>query len=443
MLLSCTTTTTLKSSNFSTALDDNEDQEEINSILQDLSLNEEYQSKNANNRNKSSKIFRSSVITPSKNQIPIEINSKVKKWIRYFTKKRPELFERYMFRGKRYKNLINKVLAKKDLPSDLYYLALVESGFRISAKSHAGAVGPWQFIRSRAKIYHLKVTSEIDERQNPFKATEAASEYLRDLYNTFGSWYLAMAAYNCGEACVRRAIFKTNTRDYWELCRKKRLPRETREYVAKILAAIIIGKNPERYGLSIARNMEIGFSHKVFVPGGVSLSRIAKVGKINFGELKKFNTDLIRGRTPSYTKKYAIRFPSKRGISRSQFNQLNKFRYKRSKSATKHRKSYGNTYRIRRGDSLYSIARRHSLSVRYLKSINNIRGNKIFPGQRLKITKGKSVAKNAKKARRYKVRRGDTLWTISRKFNTSIKKIKRNNKLSKNNIKIGQRLLIY
>lgn len=179
---------------------------------------------------------------------PVVVNPVVEKWVAYFTGKGRRYFTKYLERGRYFIPEIAKVLKQNNMPQDLVYLAMIESGFNNSARSRARAVGPWQFIRSTGVRYGLNVNYWFDERRDTRKATTAAINYLRELNQEFGSWELAAAAYNAGENKVRRAFSKYRTRNFWEIAKHRFFKRETRDYVPKIMAAAIITKNPEIFG---------------------------------------------------------------------------------------------------------------------------------------------------------------------------------------------------
>jgi len=181
---------------------------------------------------------------------PVVVNPAVEHWITYFTGKGHKYFAKYLERGRYFIPEISKVLKTHNMPQDLVYLAMIESGFNNSARSHAKAVGPWQFIRQTGQRYGLTVDYWLDERRDTRKATLAAIQYLKELYEEFGSWELAAAGYNSGENKVRRAIGKYKTHDFWEIARHKFFKRETRDYVPKIMAAAILTKNPELFGFN-------------------------------------------------------------------------------------------------------------------------------------------------------------------------------------------------
>ncbi|MEW6057773.1 MAG: transglycosylase SLT domain-containing protein [Bdellovibrionota bacterium] len=179
---------------------------------------------------------------------PVIVNKAVEHWIAYFTGKGRTYFDKYLQRSFYFIPTISRVLKTHNMPQDLVYLAMIESGFNNSAKSRARAVGPWQFIRQTGQRYGLRVDYWLDERRDTRKSTLAAIAYLKELYEEFGSWELAAAGYNAGENKVRRAIAKYKTHDFWEISKHRFFRRETRDYVPKIMAAAIISKNPELFG---------------------------------------------------------------------------------------------------------------------------------------------------------------------------------------------------
>jgi membrane-bound lytic murein transglycosylase D len=184
----------------------------------------------------------------TKFDIPITINSRVEFWVDYFTGKGREHFTKYLERSEYFIPYITPVLKQNGMPQDLVYLAMIESGFNNMARSHAKAVGPWQFISATGKRYGLMVNWWVDERRDVRKSTLAALEYLRDLYGMFQSWELAAASYNAGEAKVARAIQRYGTKDFWVISRQRFLRPETRDYVPKIIAAAIVSKNRTQFG---------------------------------------------------------------------------------------------------------------------------------------------------------------------------------------------------
>ncbi len=182
-------------------------------------------------------------------EVPVQVNKQVKAYLNYFSTERKEVIRRQLARSTQYLPMIKKIFREYGLPDDLAYLAMIESGFNPNARSHAGACGLWQFIKGTGRRYGLVINNQVDERFDPEKSTRAAARYLLDLYKQFGSWYLAAASYNCGEGRVQKELSKGN-HNFWELSANKCLPTETKNYVPQMIAAIIIAKNPEKYGFA-------------------------------------------------------------------------------------------------------------------------------------------------------------------------------------------------
>lgn len=382
-------------------------------------------------------------ITPSpslETKIPLDQNKKVQFWINYFTVKDRERLVRFLNRGQKYKEVVQNTLKENDLPEDLYYLAMIESGFQTHARSSAQAVGVWQFISGTAHRYGLKIDRYVDERKDPIRATEAATKYLRDLYNVFGSWHLAMAAYNAGEMRIVRAIFKARTRNFWELVDAKALPRETAEYIPKFIAMTLIAKNPDAYNLKIDEDV-INYPslRAIEVPGALSLTDLAKLAEIELSSISYVNPHLKQHRTPPNTATYEVWVPIE--LADKVQNSYAKFKIF---SKTKQQPVISNTsktYVVKRGDNLASIAKRYKMTVGHLKRINSLKSDKILVGKRLKTYSTVYIAKTRPK--KYIVRRGDNLNSIAKKFNITIKKIKSMNKLTQNNIFAGQVLKMH
>lgn len=241
--------------------------------------------------------------------IPVTYNQQVKKWMHYFQNNGKKWFQRWLDRSHRYLPNMQKVLRQKNLPQDLAYIAMIESGFSPHAVSTASAVGYWQFIRPTANRYGLKTDWWIDERRDFHKSTDAASKYLGDLYKMFNSWYLTASAYNMGETRMRRLIKRHKTKNFWHLSKKKDFPKETREYIPKMLAAMLIAKSPETYGFN-SHNKKKPYRYEYFfVPGGTDLILLAEALNLPHVEIKKLNPDILRGYIPKYVKNHRIRIP--------------------------------------------------------------------------------------------------------------------------------------
>lgn len=352
--------------------------------------------------------------------IPIEINRKVAEWIKYFTVREREMTQRYLERGEALRPHLELILKENDVPAELFYLAMIESGFVTHARSRAKAVGVWQFMPGTAKNYGLAVNSNIDERRNWIKATEAAATYLKDLNNVFGSWYLALAAYNAGEYRIVRSIMKGKTRDFWALAEAGLLPQETLNYVPKFLAAHIVGRDFKKYGFEVKVEPQDTWDdfETVNVPSGVRLKEISKVSGISHEILKRWNFDLIRDITPkSKTGSAEIYLP--KGLSSKieeakadieKLKKVNGFTEERSyASANGNGHSY-TMYVVRKGENLTNISKRLGISVRTLMKINGIKKSRIHPGMHLKyynsttaekVSVSRKIASNPKKKKQH------------------------------------------
>lgn len=378
-------------------------------------------------------------VSRSIHSIPVEMNREVEKWLNYFTQKDRARFQRFLSRGARYREIVENVLEENGLPGELYYLAMIESGYQNHATSHASAVGVWQFIPGTGKRYGLTINKYIDERRDPIRATEAAARYLRDLYNVFGSWHLAMAGYNAGEYRVVRSIFKSKSRDFWELVRMKALPRETRNYVPKFLAAVEIGSNPAKYGFRIQKSKSYPDLQAINIPGPLSLKSIASLSGVPVKTLVQVNPHLLRGRIPSSQNGYEVwvplplvkHFENAKDVIAKKARSHHSRRGVVALSNTKHR--------VRRGENLSLIAKRYGLTVAKLKRMNGLRGNVLHPGMRLQIT---SRSYHSGNSRYYRVRRGDSLLSIAQRFGLTLSHLKQLNGLRSNKIYYGSRLKV-
>ncbi|MCB9229616.1 MAG: LysM peptidoglycan-binding domain-containing protein [Deltaproteobacteria bacterium] len=360
---------------------------------------------------------------------PADLREKpsVQRWLRYFSGNGHSRFLRYMKRGALYRPVITEELQRQKLPEELFFVPLIESGFSIKARSHAGAAGPWQFMKGTARRFGLQVNHFVDERRDIRRATRAASTYLRRLHKVFSSWPLALAAYNAGESRVMNAIIKSGSRDFWVLSEKKVLPRETRNYVPKFLAALLLAEelrvHPPEKPLSKAV--------RIPVPSLVSLKSVANTTKVSLSELKNLNRHLHSDLTPPGDS-YELWFPEHYEPDRTDMNRLSKLRRHQIRQAVHHK--------VRRGESLYRIARRYRTSVEEIKRLNRIRSSTIVPGQKLMVLS--TATQPSSTYMRYKVRRGDNLISLARKFGMTVSKIKEINEISKSSIYAGQILLM-
>src|SRR5215472_653728 len=226
------------------------------------------------------------------------MTDQVASYINYFSNRGRGVLERGLERSGRYREMIERILKEEGVPGDLIYLAQAESGFHPYAVSRVGARGIWQFMGSRARAYDLHRDFWVDERQDPEKSTRAAARHLKDLYNEFGDWYLAMAAYNSGPGTVQSAVKRTGYADYWELYKRNVLPKETKNYVPIILAVTIMAKNPDQYGLTnIVREKPVPYD-TVKIDYPVDLRLVAECVDASAADLQDLNPSLLRMTTP-------------------------------------------------------------------------------------------------------------------------------------------------
>lgn len=371
----------------------------------------------------------------------------VKKWENYFTGRGRRHMDRYLDRLPRYEALMKGILREEGVPEELIYIALIESGFNSVAHSRASAVGYWQFIRGTGKAYGLKQNWLLDERRDPILSTRAAAQYFKALYQAFGSWHLAMSSYNAGEHRVLRAVMNTLTRDFWELHEKRKLPRETLDYVPKFIAAAKIASNPAKYGFSHVEGMEPFAFEEVKITKGISLSKFAKNMGASVKEIKRLNPSFKTDFAPIYRGgATSIRVPVGR-------RKLALAAISKSYSTKKYVIASGRSYhRVRRGDTLSGIAKKYRTRVSTLKSLNGLTSRSIIrPGRKIKLPGSKrSVAKTSKRrsnrkvvsGKSYKVRSGDNLWDIAKKYGISVRSLKKWNNLYSSKLKVGQVLKV-
>ena len=370
----------------------------------------------------------------------------VKKWLYYFTVREHERFQRFLNRGEYYRSFIEQQLEAHALPKELYYLAMIESGFRNRARSRARAVGIWQFMPRTGRHYGLRVDGYLDERMDPVRSTAAAISYLQDLYRVYQSWWLAIASYNSGEVRVLRAIMQRNTRDFFELIEQKVLPAETINYVPKFIAAMYIAANRVRFGFTLTQAHRFAPQdfHIYRTPPHVYVREIAHKAGCSVKQIREHNPAVRRMLVhPRHT--VELRLPAEcEALTEARQQTLAALSKKRVRSWQA--REVKGRYRVRHGDSLYAIARRFNTSVRALRLANNLSGSRIYAGQLLQIAAGrnKSVLQRKRVAHglagviEHRVRRGDSLYRIARKYNTSIRSIKRINNLKQSNIYPGQ-----
>jgi len=400
-------------------------------------------------------------------EIELNFNSKVKAFIDYFTVRNREYTKAAIANANFYFPIFEKYLAKYGLPDELKYLSIVESGLNPRAISRAGAAGLWQFVPSTGRIYKLHQDWYIDERMDPYEATEAACKYLKELYGYFNDWELALAAYNSGPGRVRRAIRRSGyKKKFWEVYRY--LPRETRSYVPQYVAVLYALNYAEEHNMFIDEpNFKTEFD-TVLVSQYFHLPTFAQQINVCMEDIEKLNPQIKRKALPANVKGFALKLPAEaRDLVVSQraflYDTASKVGQKELEYAA--RNSVGSTFgrdqiihRVSSGDVLGKIAMKYHVRVSDIRKWNRLNGNLIRIGQRLKIwvlptykhrQKSPMVAKVVQKPvdvdgkKVHYVQQGDTLWDISRKYDgLTVDRIKQLNNLKGSGIKPGQPLVI-
>ena len=323
--------------------------------------------------------------------VPIVLDPSVQGHIRFFNVSIRSRFEQWLIRLSQYRPLVDSIFSEFHLPSDLVYLSLVESGFNPHAYSRARAAGPWQFMKGTAKVYGLRVDSYVDERRDPVKSTVAAARYLRDLYDLFGTWPLAMAAYNAGEGKVMRALHTAQAESFSDIAKTRLIRRETKEYVPRFMAATIIAKNPDRYGFP-QTDIRLHEFEEVVVQRPVHFKTLANLTGISYQDLKLLNPELRRDATPPDDAEYHLKVPVgtkdrvERLLDRAPTHKFAPLPVPiKVRQVKTEPPEAGHWYRVRVGDSLEKIAKRFKISVKALKNNNNLTGPTIKVGSRLVI----------------------------------------------------------
>lgn len=378
-------------------------------------------------------------IRNTRSDLPLVLNDYVASYINYYSTRGRGYMERALVRSGRYEPMIRRILAEEGVPQDLIYLAEAESGFHPVALSHAGARGMWQFMASRASGYGLQRNWWLDERQDPEKATRAAARHLKDLYKQFGDWYLAMAAYNSGPGNVQRAVQRTGYADFWELYKRNVLPGETKNYVPIILAFTIMAKNPTQYGLDrLVADPPMNYD-TVKVDYPVDLRLVAECVDSSLARLQELNPALLRMTTPK-DGTYELRLPSG---SSERFQQT-------MASIPRDMRVWWRYHKVASGESLSGIAHQYKTTVASIAEVNNVStDDDLHAGTRLIIpvsprrSSDTSGLAFSKRPTIYKVRKGDTVLSVADDFSVPVERLRRWNRLKGNTLKVGRALRIY
>ena len=386
---------------------------------------------------------------------PMIINKEIIHYIHFYQTSGRKFFKYALSRSERYIPMIKKVFKKLGLPNDLAYLAMIESGFSPTAYSYAGASGMWQFIPSTGRIFGLTINWWVDERRNPVESTYAAGEYLKDLFNKFGSWYLAAAAYNSGELTIERALSLYPGGNFWTISQNRPylLPGQTRRYVPKIIAAAIIAKDPQNFGFhNIDYKKPIKFK-QVNVPYSASLYDLAKCIGISEYRLHKMNPELLRNATPPDDPRFMLNIPAKDyGRFIKNFKYVKKYVVKQPRVVyTAYSRPKNNTlYTVEPGDTLLGIASKYGVPLGTIERYNRLNNYSMLKvGERITIpgTAGSRISyakKNYSNAglTYIIVKPGMTLWSIAQKFNVSLNFIKNINHIRGNDIHSGEKIFL-
>jgi len=313
---------------------------------------------------------------------PLVFNDRVEKWLVYYTGPGKVHFEKWLARSGSYISMFREVLRDENLPDELACVPIIESGVYPFAVSRAQAVGLWQFVQPTGAIFGLTRNHWYDERRDPVKSTKAAARMLKELREKFGDWYLALAAYNGGHNRVAAAVRKQGTDNFWDLY----LPKETEDYVPKIIAAAIIVKDPLVFGFSDGANDYLEYD-TVEVYGPVDFKLAARCVGVSEKDIIALNPEVSRQCTPPDMIPYPLKLPAGKSAAFikkfSKLDDSDKYLSTKELGAREHKSV---VYRVRRGDNLSTIARKHKVSVTKLKQWNHIaRGDLIYPGQKLKI----------------------------------------------------------
>ncbi|MBN2423592.1 MAG: LysM peptidoglycan-binding domain-containing protein [Calditrichaceae bacterium] len=381
-------------------------------------------------------LYSDETLVDSSSGFPITLNKKVRLAIQYFQTRGRAIFTRWLERSGKYEDITKAIFKEIGLPEELVYVAMIESGFNPNARSYARAVGMWQFISATGRYYDLRNNWWFDERRDVIKASYAAARHLKDLYERFGDWYLALSGYNCNPKKVEYNMRCYNTRDFWQL---KRLPRQTRNYVPTFLAATIIAKNPRQFGFYVEKEKPVKFD-SVVMSESVDLNVIARLTDTTYSCIRDLNPSVLRWVTPPGISDFNLYLPA---------GTKEKFELEYAEIPESDKRSWVR-HHIRSGETLSTIAAKYRTDINVIKSVNKLRGVRITAGDYLlipvpqnhahyysykepyhtKTTSKKAVSitqvQNVPGSKKviYIVKKGDTLGQIAEDFNTRASRIR-------------------
>ena len=381
----------------------------------------------------------------TRSELPLVINTDVQRLLNYFTetKRGTATIRTSLGRGTAFRLMIERIFEEEEVPRELYYLAMAESGFKPKARSHARATGMWQFMSSRGKQYGLRQDRYVDLRYDAETATRAAAKHLKDLHIEFGDWYLAMAAYNSGPNRVKSAIRRTGSRDYWTLVQRRALPRETRNYVPIILAMALVGHNLDLFELEEIDSAPPQEYDTIRTQTETSFALIADATGSSVDAIKELNQALLRSATPPYA--YDLRIPKG---SRTSFER-------EIALVPADKRLHWRRYEVRQGETLAALANRYKVKPETLLALNSLPlEGPLQGGQRLTVpttTKlatyryfggGRAGGLLEPGTGRYRIASGDTLGGIARRFGTSVANLQNWNGLDSTRIRAGRYLIV-
>jgi len=306
-------------------------------------------------------------------------NAKVRHFVRYYSTTGKLRFQEILGRAGRYMPMIAKVFNQEGLPEELGYLALLESEFVVNTTSRNGAVGLWQFIATTAKRYGLRIDDWIDERRDPLKSTRAAAAYLKDLHDYYGRWYLATAAYNAGPGNVDKALQQSGAKDFWHIKPSAQLTEETRNFVPKFVAISLIAMNPSQYGLDDVHYEAALDYEEVELRAPMKLAALAQSAETDLQDLKALNPALLRDATPPHDTGFKIKLP----VGKASVLLARAIDRMPAEKDTEPTRIV--SHEVKKGETLFSIARFYGLEVRALMEFNGLTSTRLLIGQKLRI----------------------------------------------------------
>lgn len=379
---------------------------------------------------------------------PLVVNNQVLAYLDLFQNQQRKSFSIWLSRSGRYLPLMQKELREAGLPEDLAYLAMIESGYNQKAYSKAQASGLWQFIPGTGLQYNLKMDRYLDERRDAEKSTKAAVKFLSNLYEEFGDWHLAVAAYNAGAGKISKGMERYNTNDFWSLAQYDYLAMETKRYVPKLIASIIIAKNPEKYGFTDIQSEDPYAYETIDVGPGLTLDAVALISNCDRKTIDLLNQELSTDKTPPNQNTYRIKIPvGSQKVASKNLPRLHRI-------ATTDYKSYT----LSKSETLSQVCKRFDVNKTTLLKVNNLQNSKLVAGQRLRIpyqtvrysllSEGSSKAIAAASSQDnlilHRIKKGETISQIARKYKVPVELIVSWNDLPSNHaIRMGQQLSLY